>query len=464
MSMLANHGCQILRLNSPARFRRAVLAMITVLLALGAADGSAAAADYLLGPQDKIRLKVYEWRPSRDDAFEWKALNDTFTVGPDGTIALPFAGTVKASGLTPEKLGSDIGLQLMRRMGFGAPPDASVEIIQFRPFYITGYVTQPGEFPYRPGLTVLQALAIAGGLRTKEDSTTRLEREIIAGQGDVGVLNLNALSLLARKARLEAELAGKNQIEFPAQLAVRKDDSTIRMLEAQEQSIFKARRDGLATQVKAFESLRESLKDELGSLQGQLVFHDKQIDLIEKELTSVTTLVNKGFAAAPREMSLERELAQFQSTRLAAETSLLRSRQEISRADISILDLRDRYTNEVTVAIRDTQAQLDEIGNKTNTAVQLLRELAMFAPRLLSMRAQANSVKPIYTIIRRGQDGDTRITANEDMLIEPGDTVKVDMPPIPSADDLELSTSGALTGSALLPFPGQAPINAMVLQ
>ena len=44
----------------------------------------ASAAEYLLGPQDKVRLKVYEWRASRDVIFEWTALNDTFTVGADG--------------------------------------------------------------------------------------------------------------------------------------------------------------------------------------------------------------------------------------------------------------------------------------------------------------------------------------------------------------------------------------------
>ena len=136
------------------------------------------AAEYLLGPQDKVRLKVYEWRASRDVIFEWTALNDSFVVGADGTLFLPFVGQIRAQGTAPGDLARAIGDRLMQHMGLGRQPDVAVEVVQYRPFYIVGYVTQPGEFPYRPGLTVLQALGIAGGLRTHEEDMSRLEREV----------------------------------------------------------------------------------------------------------------------------------------------------------------------------------------------------------------------------------------------------------------------------------------------
>lgn len=428
------------------RFACAALAA----LALASVPQTLRAEDYLLGPQDQVRLKVYEWRASRDTIFEWTALNDKFTVGPDGTLSLPLAGTVKAEGTTVEKLAEDIGVKLMKRMGLGVRPDTAVEVVQFRPFYISGQVTTPGEYPYRPALTVLQAVSIAGGLRTKEDSLTRMEREIISGQGDVGVLSLNQLSLLARKARLEAEFNSAGEITFPPAIAQQADNPQFATVIEQERSIFRTRRDGLKTQVKALESLKVTLAQEVKSLEGQLGFQDKQIELIQKELTSVSSLVDKGLAVAPREMSLEREMAQFQSGRLAAQTSLLRARQEIGRTDISIVELKNRYSNEVTVTLRDTQAQLDELERRKDTAVQLLHESEFFAPRLLAMRARAAEVQPNYTIVRPTATGTRTVEADETALVRPGDTVKVE---IPLLDATDLVGSAGLSSAAPAPAP-----------
>ncbi len=325
----------------------------------------------------------------------------------------------------------------MHQMGLGREPDVAVEVVQFRPFYIVGHVTQPGEFPYRPGLTVLQALTIAGGLRTREEDIARLEREVIAGRGEVSILSLNNVSLLARKARLEAELAGAKEIGFPDTLSSLKGEGSVSIMMEQERAIFAARKDGLETQVRALEDLKEFLVKELASLEKQLTFHDKQIELVQKELSGVSTLVKKGFSAAPRELGLQRTLADVQSSRLSAETALLRARQEISRTEISILQLRNTFSNEVTVALRETQAELDETSRKADTAAQLLHESEVSAPRLLALRAKAQRAKPVYTIMRPGGSGTIELQATEVTEVAPGDTIKVEIP-LPEVYETEL--------------------------
>jgi polysaccharide biosynthesis/export protein len=392
--------------------------------------------EYLLGPQDKVRVKIYEWRASRDVIFEWKALNDTFTVSAGGTLSLPFVGAIPAAGLTPNSLAYAIGDNLKRNMGLGRRPDAAVEVIQYRPFYIVGHVMQPGEFPYRPELTVLQAVSIAGGLRTREESIARFEREMIQGRGDVSLLGLENVNLLARKARLEAELKHAKTIEFPDSLISRQDDHAVALLMEQERSIFQARREGLETQIRALENLRAFLEKELISLDKQLGFHDRQIALIQKELGDVSSLVSKGLAAAPREMSLERALAQYQSERLAGETSLLRTRQEISKTEISILELRNRYVNEVTATLRQTQAELDALSRKAETAIELLHESEISAPRLLARQARAAKAEPIYTIVRTTSGHSKELRAAESSAVKPGDTLKVEIP-MPDLEDFE---------------------------
>jgi len=388
----------------------------------------ASANEYLLGPQDKVRLKVYEWRASRDVIFEWTALNDTFTVGADGTLFLPFVGQIRAEGTAPGDLARSIGDRLMQRMGLGRPPDVAAEIAQYRPFYIVGNVKQPGEFPYRPELTVLQALGIAGGLPVREDDLSRLEREVISGQGDVGLLALDNVSLLARKARLQSELAGADNIAFPSQLTDRASNEAVALAMDQERKIFSIRKDSQAMQLRSLRDLKDFLQQELTSLEQQLTFHDKQIELIQKELAGVSNLVQKGLAVAPRELSLQGTVAQMQSDRLAAETSMLRVKQEMSKTDIEILNLNNQRSSEVAASLRETQQQLNQVASKSDTAVQLLHETQVTAPALLALRQNAAKAKPIFTIVRPKDGGMEELDARETTLVEPGDTVKVEIP------------------------------------
>jgi protein involved in polysaccharide export with SLBB domain len=406
------------------------------------------AAEYLLGPQDKVRLKVYEWRASRDVIFEWTALNDDFVVGADGTLFLPFVGQIRAQGTAPGDLARAIGDRLMQHMGLGRQPDVAVEIVQYRPFYIVGHVTQAGEFPYRPGLTVLQALGIAGGLRTREEDMSRLEREVITGQGDVGLLALSNVGLLARKARLESELAGSDEIAFPAELKDRASNETVALAMEQEHQIFTVRKDAMTTQLRSLRELRDFLEKELVSLEQQLTFHDKQIELIQKELAGVSALVQKGLAVAPRELSLEGTVAQMQSDRLAAETSLLRVRQEISKTDIEIVNLGNRQASEVAEALRETQLQLNEVASKADTAVQLLHETEVTAPALLALKERSERAKPIFKIVRTTDSGSEELTAEETTPIEPGDTVKIEIP-LPESGLAALPAAGGIQAETI---------------
>jgi protein involved in polysaccharide export with SLBB domain len=406
-----------------------VLAVAAVAVALGVASAPAAlAGEYLLGPQDHVRLKIYEWRPSRDQIFEWTALNDAFTVGAGGQLSLPFAGEVRAEGVTPGELAANIAEQLKQQMGLGHAPDVAVEVVQFRPFYIVGHVMAPGEFPYRPGLTVLQAVSIAGGLRTREDSISRMEREVISGRGEVSVLELSQISLLARRSRLEAELEGAEEIVFPPALTERQDDRAVAVLMEKERSIFATQKEGMRTQLQALRELREFLEQELTSLETHVSLLDGQLELVRDELSGVETLVDQGLAVATRQMALERSLLQGQSERLSAETALLRARQELSRTDLSILELRNRHLNEVSTQLRETETLLNETGRRADTALQLLHESEVTAPRLLALRAEAARSEPQYTIVRPAEAGPAEIAATEATAVLPGDTIKVEVP------------------------------------
>ncbi len=82
--------------------------LVLPALLISAATAAAGADAYLLGPQDTLRIKVYEWRASQDKVVEWEGLNDEFTVSADGTISLPMVGDVAATGRTPSDIAGSI--------------------------------------------------------------------------------------------------------------------------------------------------------------------------------------------------------------------------------------------------------------------------------------------------------------------------------------------------------------------
>ncbi|CAN5213875.1 polysaccharide biosynthesis/export family protein [soil metagenome] len=113
---------------------------------------------YHLGSGDKVRIIV----------FGESALTGEFVVSGTGTIALPLVGEIAAKGMTPTQLQSAVESSL--REGYLKEPRVSVEILNYRPFYILGEVTKPGEYPYTNGLTVMNAVATANGFTYRADS------------------------------------------------------------------------------------------------------------------------------------------------------------------------------------------------------------------------------------------------------------------------------------------------------
>jgi polysaccharide export outer membrane protein/exopolysaccharide production protein ExoF len=326
--------------------------------------------------------------------------------------------------------------------------------LQFRPFYIVGQVDRPGEYPYRPGLTILKALSIAGGLQRMSDpGSLRSTREAITARGDLHVLGIQTDSLLIRKARLQAELKRETAIELPGELAERKNEAAVKLLLYQEQLIFDARKEAFVTQMSALNQLKEHLEKEVLSLNAQLETEDTQIRLVKKELQSVSSLVEKGLAVTPRQLQLERSLAQIEGDKLRVGTSLLRARQDISRTDIAILELQNKRTNEVTLDLREVETKLKELDRKSDMTEQLLYEAEVLAPQILARRARLRRARPVYTIVRQSGGQTTEANATETTEVRPGDTIKVEVPilldPEPSVD---VSTTPALpTRSASAP-------------
>ncbi len=315
-------------------------------------------------------------------------------------------------------------------MRLAAAPDSIVEIVEHRPFYLLGQVEKPGPYQFQPGMTVLRAVSTGGGLaRNRDTAVLRLQREAIVARGDLDVLLTDFDAYVARSARLEAEFAGKDQIAFPPALTEQKDQPNISRLMQQETLIFQARQQAFATQLSALKQLREYLEQETQSIKDQRAVHDTQQKLVRDELEKVRGLASKGLTTGTRQLELERLSVQLEGDGLRLDGSLIKTRQDISRTDISILELENKRKSDITVDMQDTKKILEQIQTKRNTAAKLVYEAEVIAPGLVMQEDPGDREKMVYKIVRTIDGHPTEIAADENTELQPGDTVKVEIAP-----------------------------------
>jgi polysaccharide export outer membrane protein len=110
-------------------------------------------------------------------------------VDAGGNVSLPLIGTVLARGLTTQRLAKTIGDRL--EQGYVREPHVTVTIEGYRPFFILGEVTTPGQYPYLPNMTVENAIAVAGGFSPRaKKQAVELTRNA-AGQRFTGEVPLD---------------------------------------------------------------------------------------------------------------------------------------------------------------------------------------------------------------------------------------------------------------------------------
>lgn len=155
---------------------RGLLIALTCILVLTGCAGTrppplqsvAEPTGYRLDTGDTLRVIVYN-----EDS-----LSADFTVGDDGTLSIPTLGPIPARGLTVQQVQQEIYNGL--NAGIILEPGLSVQLAQYRPFFIVGEVARPGQYNFMPGLNVLGAVAVAGGFTIR--ANTR-EVTIVRTQG-----------------------------------------------------------------------------------------------------------------------------------------------------------------------------------------------------------------------------------------------------------------------------------------
>lgn len=389
--------------------RRIPLCLIG-LFALGSAH---AAEPYMLGISDKLTIKVVQWKAAASSFEEWTALGGDYVVGADGTVNFPMVGATEGAGKTSAQLAADLGTALQQTLGLTTAPSVTVEVAQYGPIYVSGDVAAPGEYPFAPNLTVVKALALAGGERRSAEAVARPEREMLSTSGALDVLQDEYNRLLVRRARLDAELAEGAEIAVPPELEGHPDlpallGAETAILDAQKRQA-EAQSSSLTDEVDLLNRQIEAFAQKQTTTEGQIVSARDQLD-------KITALSDDGLALASRVSSLQTNVADLETRLLDTETATLQAQQDIAAASREQARLADQRISDLTLERQTVDGQLSALALKIETQKGLVQEAALYTGLALP---GANAPTYSYAIIRGGEE----IQAALDTPLVAGDVI-----------------------------------------
>ncbi len=400
------------------------LCLCTAVTISATAQTTDKALPFKLVPQTKIRISVVEWLAAEGEYKEWSAVGGEFTVGTDGKISVPLVGEINAIGHTPSEVANSISTALQSSTGLTVAPAVSAQIVAYPPVFVAGNVERPGEIEYRPGLTVMQAVALAGGRERRTDTTDRYSSfDQIRYAGELNRIDLQIVQQMARRSRLQAELDGDSEIIFAPEFEVLLNEPVIRQIKRTEMILFQARRDGLDRQIASLGDLGALLKKEIAVLDDKMAVQDRQIDVAIEELQSISKLYNSGIVTKSRHTSLGRLVADLQGNKLDMVVASMRAQQKLSETSRDTINLRAQRQTELSRELQDTESTLEDLQMKRATTRQLLRATGFI--NLENETRAGIAEQPLdYSVVRSSQTNRTTDIEPGDLLF-PGDLLEV---------------------------------------
>lgn len=393
------------------------LGCLVVALTFGGAIGARAADEpYALSTGDKLRIVVH----ARPD------LSGEFTIDPSSTLAVPVLGRMQVEGLSLVQLEDMLADRLLQKAGL-KDPNLSVEIMQHRPFFILGAVEAAGQYPYVAGMTVLHAISIASGFRKPSPQDVLLVLEVSRARERYQLAGESTAVALARRARLVAERDGGAEIAFSPMITELVGAARADALAAHEKNLMAQRSASLQAELDTIEKQKGVIADEMDALQGLLVSKETQSKLTEQELAQLDSLRQRDLIPVTRLLALRRLAAELEGDRRQLLAFLARARQETTKVDLTILNLRKARNIQIAETLKQTDDELSQLEISRRAAADQLGR-AEITERRTTARLSAGDPGADVIIVRRGPNGPVEISASDHTPVLPGDIVKIPAP------------------------------------
>ncbi len=380
-----------------------------------------AEAALLLSSGDKLTMVV----------FGQTDLTGEYVVDAVGDLNLPLVGRVRVAGLSPEQAETLVRTRL--NDGFLRSATVSLRLSEMKPVYVLGEVRSPGSYTYRYGLTVLGAVALAGGGRVGDRSITELKAEVLTARERLRSLELARLAQRARQLRLEAQRDGRTSFVSDELIG---PEATA--LLRGEQEIFSLQRETERSEVGLLRQQVERLETERASLTQQRSLIDEQVKLTEAQVRNYARLTDNGHGLQTIMVDRQRENARVRAELARIDADLARNATASGEMTLRQRDTENGHRRRVVADLQATRQQLLETEASLPIARDLLESRVR---RLAASDGGSEATGWSVEVTRTLRDGAVTFKAALTSVLLPGDVVQV---------------SPAKTGTAERPAPAPA--------
>ena len=227
---------------------------------------------------------------------------------------------------------------------------------------------------------IIGELLVREGERVKAGEVL-LRLDATQTKANLGIVVDAIDELSARKARLQAERDGADELTFPVELLSRLDIPDVERIVSGERRLFALRRSSREGEKSQLKKRISQLENEIGGLEQQVDAKEQEITLIEQELEGVRELWKKNLIQLTRLTTLEREGARLEGERGQLVASIAKAKGKIAEIELQIIQIDQNLRSEVGEDLADVRGKLSELNEKKVAAEDQLKRIDIRAPR-----------------------------------------------------------------------------------
>jgi polysaccharide biosynthesis/export protein len=383
----------------------------------------AAKAEYRINAGDVLEITVAGVADLRHRApVQW-----------DGTLSLPLVGNMPVAGLPllqiEAKVRAALATKVFRqRTSDGRetavviePDQVTVVVAEYRPIYVSGDVSKPGEYPYRPNITARQVIAVAGGYDIMHMRMNNPYLESADLRGEYGSLWTEFAQAQVRLWRIKSELGDGSQISQRVLMDVPLPKATITGIVDAETEYLKTRESDYQREKSFLQRGVREADEQVRVLSDQQQREEQGLQADQEELQKVSDLFGRGTLPSPRVTDARRAVLLSSTRKLQTEAQLMQVKRQQDETARKLEKLDDQRRLDLLHELQETDVKINQIREKLQSVGDKLQYTAMVRSQL----GRGAGTKPEIVVIRAGDKGEERLSVSEGFELKPGDTVDV---------------------------------------
>jgi polysaccharide biosynthesis/export protein len=380
-----------------------------------------------------------EYRLAAGDALEISVagiadLKQRVPVQADGSISFPLLGTISVEGLSPSearaRIQTGLAAKLFRQRGPDGrdsviiiePDQVTATVVGFRPVFVDGDVSKPGEQSYRAGMTVREAVALSGGYDTMH---LHMEGNPFLISADLrSEYESQWTDFVKEQAgiwRVQNELGREAKFDSKLLTDVPIGRSTIAHILELESEQLTVHQSDYEQEKKFLQKVIAQNGDHIKVVSEELQKDEDGLAADEQDLRRLSELFTKGAVPMPRVTDARRALLLTSTRKLQTASQLMKLQETGLELDRRRERLDAQRKTDLLRELQERNVRLAQIRSR----LQSIEDKLQYTGLIKSQLIRGATEKPKIIVVRKGNGGRQQMDADEDFELQPGDVVQV---------------------------------------